>query len=88
MLSLFAEIQHLLGASSLDATAVANSGKRYDHQVDQPHLRQVDVHDSRIAQVAETLAARIEQALPQKQMAQMFPIRFSHPLNNVINREV
>lgn len=21
-------------------------------------------------------------------MAQMFPIRFSHPLNNVINREV
>lgn len=88
MLCLFAEIQDLLKASSLDATAVANSGKRYDHQVDQPHLRQVDVHDARIAEVAEALAAQIERALPVKQTLQMFPIRFSHPVNNVINREV
>jgi hypothetical protein len=88
MLSLFAEIQLLLKASSLDATVLANSGKRYDHQVDQPYLRQVDVNDSRIAEIAKTLAAKIEQALPVKQMLQMFPPRFNLPLNNAINREV
>lgn len=88
MLSLFAEIQLLLKSSSLDATAAANSGKRYDHQVDQPYLRQVDANDSRIAEVAETLVAKIEHALPFKQMLQMFPLGFNRPVNNAINREV
>lgn len=49
MLSLLAELQDLLKASSLDATAVANSGRRYDQQVEQPHLRQIDLNDARIA---------------------------------------
>lgn len=56
ILSLFAEIQSLLKTSSLDETIEANSGKRYDHMIDQPNLPQIDANDTQIAQVAKKLA--------------------------------
>lgn len=87
LLSLFASMQKLIAASSLDPSAVT-LGRRYDQQTDQEDLPKRDLNDAKLGELAVKLLNRLDAQFDMSVIKEKFPLKYKEPLNNLVNRDL